>query len=204
MRVLQKQLIVFLQNLSFTRLSTGTFSKPFTNHVSPTRAKSLQSYPSLCDPVNCRFLCPRDSPGENTSMGCHIPLQGSSWERGQTASLTSPALAGRFCTTGTTQGTCVSCSKKRVCTRHKAPAIYDPGWQTSRSEAPRPRDRAPSCRGPCSTLRPALAGRRQKRRGLQWAARSWERWKVPRENKLRLTGTVRALKLSINQGTSHC
>ena len=62
--------------------------------------------------------------------------RGPSWTRGQTASLKSPALAGRFCTTGTTQGTCVSCSKKRVCTRHKAPAIYDPDWQTSHPGSP--------------------------------------------------------------------
>ena len=41
--------------------------------------KSLQSCPALCDPVDCsliRFLCPRDSPGKNTGVGCHALLQG--------------------------------------------------------------------------------------------------------------------------------
>ena len=42
-------------------------------------AKSLQLCPTLCDPMDCspaRFLCPRDSPGRNTGVGCHALLQG--------------------------------------------------------------------------------------------------------------------------------
>ena len=35
---------------------------------------------SLCDPMDCnpptRFLCPWDSPGKNTGVGCHFLLQG--------------------------------------------------------------------------------------------------------------------------------
>ena len=41
-------------------------------------AKSLQSYPTLCDPMGCsptRLLCPWDSPGKNTGMGRHALLQ---------------------------------------------------------------------------------------------------------------------------------
>ena len=39
-------------------------------------AKSLQSCPTLCKPVDCRLLCPGDSPGKNTGVGCHFLLQG--------------------------------------------------------------------------------------------------------------------------------
>ena len=40
-------------------------------------AKSLQSCPPLCDPIdsNPRLLCPWDSPGKNTAVGCHFLLQ---------------------------------------------------------------------------------------------------------------------------------
>ena len=36
-----------------------------------------QSCPNLCDPMDwhSRFLCPRDSPGKNTGVGCHFLLQ---------------------------------------------------------------------------------------------------------------------------------
>jgi len=38
-----------------------------------------QSCPTLCDPMNCspptRLLCPWNSPGKNTGMGCHFLLQ---------------------------------------------------------------------------------------------------------------------------------
>ena len=39
-----------------------------------------QSCTTLCDPVNCmeptRLLCPWDSPGKSTAVGCHAFLQG--------------------------------------------------------------------------------------------------------------------------------
>ena len=38
-------------------------------------AKSLQSCPTLCDPVDCSLLCPWDLPGKNTGVGCHFLLQ---------------------------------------------------------------------------------------------------------------------------------
>ena len=41
-------------------------------------AKSLQSCPTLCDPVDGSPLgspCPWDSPGKNTGVGCHCLLQ---------------------------------------------------------------------------------------------------------------------------------
>ena len=43
------------------------------------RAKSFQSCPTPCDPVDCsfaRFLCPWDSLGNSTRIGCHALLQG--------------------------------------------------------------------------------------------------------------------------------
>ena len=42
-------------------------------------AKSLQSCPTLCNPMDCkptRLLCSWDSPGKNTGVGCHALLQG--------------------------------------------------------------------------------------------------------------------------------
>ena len=40
-------------------------------------AKSLQSCPTLCDPINGRppGSCPWDSPGKNTGVGYHFLLQ---------------------------------------------------------------------------------------------------------------------------------
>ena len=41
-------------------------------------AKPLQSCPTLCDPIDgqpTRLLCPWDSPGKNTGVGCHFLLQ---------------------------------------------------------------------------------------------------------------------------------
>ena len=39
----------------------------------------LQSFLTLCDPVNfepASFLCPWDSPGKNTAVGCRFLFQG--------------------------------------------------------------------------------------------------------------------------------
>ena len=41
---------------------------------SSASAKSLQSCPALCDPMD-RLLCPRDSLGKNTGVGCHFLFQ---------------------------------------------------------------------------------------------------------------------------------
>ena len=61
-------------------------------------AKSLQSCPTLCDPMDC----PWDFSGKNTGMGDHALLQGIFRLRDLITSLISPALAGRFFTTTTT------------------------------------------------------------------------------------------------------
>ena len=49
------------------------------NHLSLGAALVAQSCPTLCDPVDCsplRLLCPSNSPGKNTEVGCHFLLQG--------------------------------------------------------------------------------------------------------------------------------
>ena len=61
--------------------------------------KLLQSCPTLCDPM---LLCPWDSPGKNTGVGCHALLQGIFLTQGSNLSLMSPALAAGFFTTSAT------------------------------------------------------------------------------------------------------
>ena len=46
-----------------------------------------------------RLLCPWDSPGKNTGVGCHARLQGILPTQGSNSSLLSAALAGEFFTT---------------------------------------------------------------------------------------------------------
>ena len=69
-------------------------------------AKSFQVVSDSLGPYGqqpTRLLCPWNSPGKNTGMGCHVffqwmvPIQGSNPE-----SLTSPALAGGFFTSSAT------------------------------------------------------------------------------------------------------
>ena len=66
-------------------------------------AKSLQSCPTLCDPADGTLLCPRNSPGENTGVGCCFLLQGifltHGWNLGH---LYFPAWVGGFFTTSAT------------------------------------------------------------------------------------------------------
>ena len=56
---------------------------------------------AVLDPLgrSLRLLCPRDSPGKNTGVGCHALLQGIFLTQGLNR---SPALAGRFFTTNAT------------------------------------------------------------------------------------------------------
>ena len=50
---------------------------------------------------SARLLCPWDSPGKNTGVGCHALLQRIFLTQGSNPSLMSPALAGGFFTTST-------------------------------------------------------------------------------------------------------
>ena len=40
------------------------------------KVKVTQLSPTLCDPMVPRLLCPWNSPGKNTGVGCHVLLQG--------------------------------------------------------------------------------------------------------------------------------
>ena len=64
--------------------TTTTNTPPKTLSQGNTRLwKKCQSValscPALCNPMGCsppRLLCPWDSPGQNTGVGCHLLLQG--------------------------------------------------------------------------------------------------------------------------------
>ena len=70
-----------------------------TYYVTKVLSDSLQPH----GPYPARLLCPWDSSGKNTRVGCHallqeiFPIQGLN-----PGSLSSPALAGRFFTTSAT------------------------------------------------------------------------------------------------------
>ena len=71
--------------------------------VASVVSDSLQPYG--LQPV--RLLCPWDSPGKNSGVGCHALFQGIFPSQGSDLHLlTSPALADGFLTTGTTWEAC--------------------------------------------------------------------------------------------------
>ena len=60
----------------FFKVEMGFALGWFLSHTAA--AKSLQSCPSLCDPIDGLLPgspCPWDSPGKNTGVGCHFLLQ---------------------------------------------------------------------------------------------------------------------------------
>ena len=76
--------------------------------------KSAQSCPTLRDPmaVARRLLCPWDSSGKNTGVGCPALLQGIFPTPGSNPHpLTSPALVGRFFLPLAPPGKPFSCSE---------------------------------------------------------------------------------------------
>ena len=58
-------------------------------------AKSLQSCPTLCDPMEqpTRLLHPWDSPGKNTGVGCHFLLQFMKVKRESEVTQSCPILS---------------------------------------------------------------------------------------------------------------
>ena len=66
--------------------------------------KSLQSHTTFATlwTVLARLLCPWDSPGKNTGVGCHPPLRDLPHPGNKSTSLLSLALAGGFFTTSAT------------------------------------------------------------------------------------------------------
>ena len=64
--------------LLFVGVKSHFFGELILYLLSAAAAKSLQSCPTLCDPKDGsppRLLCPWDSPGKNTGVGCHFLLQ---------------------------------------------------------------------------------------------------------------------------------
>ena len=64
-----------LKNRKGERKTKREFTKDFLNVSVYVCATSLQSCPTFCDPMDCsppRLLCPWDSPGKNTGVGCHF------------------------------------------------------------------------------------------------------------------------------------
>ena len=60
---------------------------------------------TLCNPVECSppwLLCPWNSLGKNTGVGCHVLLQGIFPTQGSNLQLISLALTGGIFTTSTT------------------------------------------------------------------------------------------------------
>ena len=57
------------------------FQRAKVKNAAAAAAKSRQSCPTLCDPIDwtmqpTRLPGPWDSPGKNTGVGCHFLLQG--------------------------------------------------------------------------------------------------------------------------------
>ena len=71
--------------------SMGFFSGKDT---AAAAAKSLQSCPTLCDPIDStRLPHPWDSPGKNTAVGCHFLLQCMKVKSQSEGALSCPTLS---------------------------------------------------------------------------------------------------------------
>ena len=74
----------------------------FPGRVAAAAAKSLQSCPTLPDPVRphrqqpTKLLCPWDSPGKNTGVGCHFLLQCMKVKSEREVVQSCPTLVGLF------------------------------------------------------------------------------------------------------------
>ena len=62
---------------TFISLTGNLYFLTTFTHPPPSAAKSLQSCPTLCDPIDSSSpgSPPWDSPGKNTGVGCHFLLQ---------------------------------------------------------------------------------------------------------------------------------
>ena len=84
-RGLRKKKKVYTHTHTHTRIyKTNKFAIYLNWHNNVSQlcmsAKSFQSYPALCDPMDwqpTRLLCPWDAPGKNTGVGCCALLQGT-------------------------------------------------------------------------------------------------------------------------------
>ena len=78
------------------------FRKILARVMDISRVTSVLSDSATLRTAASQFLCPRGSPGKNTGVGCHALLQGMLQTQELNSCLMSPALAGRFFTTGAT------------------------------------------------------------------------------------------------------
>ena len=68
-----------------------------------SRFSRVQLFATLWTVAHTRLLCPWDSPGKNTRVGCRALLWGIFLTQGSNLCLMSPALAGRFFTASATR-----------------------------------------------------------------------------------------------------
>ena len=86
-----------------------------------------QFFATLWTILPARLLCPWDSPGKNTGVGCFALLQGIFPMQGLNPHLSaSPALAGRFFTTSTTWEAKVSSSVQFSSVAQSCLTLCDP------------------------------------------------------------------------------
>ena len=106
--------------------------------------------PTLCDPVDCSppLLCPWDTPGKHTGVGCDFLLQ-EIFPGIEPTSLTSPVLAGRFFHLGSPGGGgleinehCLSSSANEA---FPATGFFPPPFSSHPLEWQE--ERQPGCRG---------------------------------------------------------
>ena len=71
-----------ISSLNYWNLNTDYRMLPLPQHPAAAAAKSLQSCPTLCEPIDSSL----DSPGKNTGVGCHFLLQCMKREREVTQS----------------------------------------------------------------------------------------------------------------------
>ena len=67
-----------IQNLFYSKLILFKLNSNLIEYAAATAANSLQSCPTLCDPIRrqpTRLSHPWDSLGKNTGAGCHFLLQ---------------------------------------------------------------------------------------------------------------------------------
>ena len=67
-----------IQNLFYSKLILFKLNSNLIEYAAATAANSLQSCPTLCDPIRrqpTRLPHPWDSLGKNTGAGCHFLLQ---------------------------------------------------------------------------------------------------------------------------------
>ena len=139
------------------------------------RAKSLQSCPTLTSHglQTARLLCPWDSPGKNSAVGCHALLQGISLTLGLNPGLLHCRQVLQYqCHLGSNQcGTFELCATLDVQISH--PASYTESSSVMRVVQPRPVCVDSGLSGPSQK-----AGRNSVSMRSGWASRRDSAWLI--------------------------